>query len=398
MSHLLATSKAYSKLIKCPFPTAEWKRRERYWRRKLQLPACNGTGHPRLFSLRSCFSPRGFNMAVFVDLNIPYLPEKTSLQKLVEAAAHLGYSTVAINYVVDYEENKKEIIKPVSPTELFSSLPVVQGKSKPIKILSRLTLVVSDPSHCNILVRSQCSLQTVLPHSESSGLGSFMLDTERLQQKDSFCSSRATSTNIKFYDIFAVFPKNGKLFHVACTTLDIDLVCINVTEKLPFYIKRPSVNVAIERGIYFELVYVPAIKDSTMRRYTISNALSLMQICRGKSLQLRGPYDVANLSFLELASVSGLALTVAVAALLELDPSTCLPVLRVRLLNDIGSGWLLGLSESNAKAAVSTNGRAVLLHGEARKTASGVVYTKKKPRPPEEEDSTPVSKKAKTAL
>ncbi|KAL8187109.1 UNVERIFIED_CONTAM: Ribonuclease P protein subunit p30 [Gekko kuhli] len=187
-------------------------------------------------------------MAGFVDLNIPHLPEKESLQKLVESAAHLGYSTVAINYVIDYEEKKKEVVKPVLPSELFTSLPMVQGKSKPIKILSRLTLVVSDPSHCNIL--------------------------------------RATSTNIKFYDIFAVFPKNGKLFHVACTTLDVDLVCISVTEKLPFYIKRPSVNVAIDRGIYFELVYVPAIKDSTMRRYTISNALSLMQICRGKNIVL----------------------------------------------------------------------------------------------------------------
>jgi hypothetical protein len=39
---------------------------------------------------------------------------------------------------------------------------------------------------------------------------------------------------------------------------------------------------AIERGLGFELVYSPAIKDSTMRRYTISNALNLMQICKGK--------------------------------------------------------------------------------------------------------------------
>ncbi|XP_007425068.1 ribonuclease P protein subunit p30 isoform X1 [Python bivittatus] len=268
-------------------------------------------------------------MAAFADLNILYLPEKEALQKLVEAAAHLGYSTVAINYVVDYEEKKKEIVKPLSPTELFPALPLVQGKSKPIKILSRLTLVVSDPSHCNVL--------------------------------------RATSTNIKYYDIFAVFPRNAKLFHVACTTLDVDLVCVDVTEKLPFFIKRPSVNVAIERGVYFELIYVPAIKDSTMRRYTISNAFSLMQICRGKNiilssaaekpLQLRSPYDVANL------------------------------------------GWLFGLSESNAKAAVSTNGRAVILHGEARKTASGVVYTMRKPQTPEDDDdSAPLSKKAKTDL
>ncbi|XP_025020410.1 ribonuclease P protein subunit p30 isoform X2 [Python bivittatus] len=243
-------------------------------------------------------------MAAFADLNILYLPEKEALQKLVEAAAHLGYSTVAINYVVDYEEKKKEIVKPLSPTELFPALPLVQ---------------------------------------------------------------RATSTNIKYYDIFAVFPRNAKLFHVACTTLDVDLVCVDVTEKLPFFIKRPSVNVAIERGVYFELIYVPAIKDSTMRRYTISNAFSLMQICRGKNiilssaaekpLQLRSPYDVANL------------------------------------------GWLFGLSESNAKAAVSTNGRAVILHGEARKTASGVVYTMRKPQTPEDDDdSAPLSKKAKTDL
>ncbi|XP_070801508.1 ribonuclease P protein subunit p30 isoform X1 [Pituophis catenifer annectens] len=281
-------------------------------------------------------------MAAFADLNILYLPEKEALQKLVEAAAHLGYSTVAINYVVNYEEKKKEIVKPMTPAELFSSLPLVQGKSKPIKILSRLTLVVSDPSHCNVL--------------------------------------RATSTNIKYYDIFAVFPKNAKLFHVACTTLDVDLVCVDVTEKLPFFIKRPSVNVAIERGVYFELIYVPAIKDTTMRRYTISNTFSLMQICRGKNIvlssgaekpiQLRSPYDVANL------------------------------------------GWLFGLSESNGKAAVSTNSRAVLLHGEARKTACGVVYTVKKPQPPDDgddddddddnddddDDGAPLSKKAKTDL
>lgn len=39
---------------------------------------------------------------------------------------------------------------------------------------------------------------------------------------------------------------------------------------------------AIERGLGFELVYGPAIRDATMRRYTISNALNLMQICKGK--------------------------------------------------------------------------------------------------------------------
>nr|BAE01531.1 unnamed protein product [Macaca fascicularis] len=121
---------------------------------------------------------------------------------------------------------------------------------------------------------------------------------------------------------------------------------------------------AIDRGLAFELVYSPAIKDSTMRRYTISNALNLMQICKGKNviissaaerpLEIRGPYDVANL------------------------------------------GLLFGLSESDAKAAVSTNCRAALLHGETRKTAFGIISTVKKPRPSEgDEDCLPASKKAK---
>ncbi|KAM7016169.1 ribonuclease P protein subunit p30 isoform 2-T2 [Passerculus sandwichensis] len=236
-------------------------------------------------------------MAGFADLNLPQGADKKSLQSLLEAAAHLGYSIVALNHVIDFKEKKQEIIKPVSPSELFPSLPIVQGTSKRIKVLTRLTLVVSDPSHCNLL--------------------------------------RSTSANIRLYDIIAVFPKTEKLFH------------------------------AIDRGIYFELLYTPAIKDSTMRRYTISNAISLMQICKGKNivissaaerpLELRGPYDVANL------------------------------------------GLLFGLSEGEAKAAVSTNCRATMLHGETRKSACGVVYTVKKPRKVEEEETAvPACKKAKT--
>ncbi|XP_037352146.1 ribonuclease P protein subunit p30 isoform X2 [Talpa occidentalis] len=255
-------------------------------------------------------------MAVFADLDLRAGPDLKALRGLVENAAHLGYSVVAINHVVEFKEKKQEIEKPVAISELFTTLPIVQGKSRPIKILTRLTIIVSDPSHCNVL--------------------------------------RATSSRVRLYDIVAVFPKTEKLFHVACTHLDVDLVCITVTEKLPFYFKRPPINVAIERGVGFELVYSPAIKDSTMRRYTISNALNLMQICKGKPLEIRGPYDVANL------------------------------------------GLLFGLSEGDAKAAVSTNCRAAILHGETRKTAFGIISTVKKPRSSEgEDDSLPACKKAK---
>ncbi|KAK2500523.1 hypothetical protein MC885_001206 [Smutsia gigantea] len=311
-----------------------------------------------------------FGMAVFADLDLRAGSDLKALRGLVENAAHVGYSVVAVNHVVEFKEKKQEIEKPIAVSELFTTLPIVQvgvllrslipthsfkhaqlymqfskfhcpfsstdltfpsilgsyGKSRPIKILTRLTIIVSDPSHCNVL--------------------------------------RATSSRARQYDIVAVFPKTEKLFHVACTHLDVDLVCITVTEKLPFYFKRPPINVAIDRGVGFELVYSPAIKDSTMRRYTISNALNLMQVCKGKNiiissagerpLEIRGPYDVANL------------------------------------------GLLFGLSENDAKAAVSTNCRAVILHGETRKTAFGIISTVKKPRTSEtDDDSLPACKKAK---
>ncbi|XP_048407284.1 ribonuclease P protein subunit p30 isoform X1 [Stegostoma tigrinum] len=266
-------------------------------------------------------------MAPFVDLNIVNTTDRKRLQSLIETAAHLGYSTVALNHVVEFQGKRQGIAKPTSIAELFPSPPIVQGKSKPIKIVTRLTVIVSDASHCN-------DLRTTSPHTRS-------------------------------YDIVAVLPKTEKLFHVACMTLDIDLICINVIEKQPYHFRRPSINGAIERGVYFELAYSPSIKDSTMRRYTISNALSLMQICKGKNiimssaaerpLELRGPYDIANL------------------------------------------GLLFGLSEGDAKAAVSTNCRAVLLHGETRKTALGVIYTVRKvPAIEEKDEERPLSKRAKT--
>ncbi|KAM9617623.1 ribonuclease P protein subunit p30 isoform 1-T1 [Trichechus inunguis] len=282
-------------------------------------------------------------MAVFADLDLRAGADLNALRRLVENAAHLGYSVVAINHVIDFKEKKQEIEKPVAVSELFTTLPVVQGKSRPIKILTRLTIIISDPSHCNVLIHF---------HDTCPALPSLRI------------FMRATSSRVRLYDIVAVFPKTEKLFHVACTHLDVDLVCVTVKEKLPFYFKRPPINVAIDRGLGFELVYSPAIKDSTMRRYTICNALNLMQICKGKNiiissaaegpLEIRGPYDVANL------------------------------------------GLLFGLSESDAKAAVSTNCRATLLHGETRKTAFGIVCTVKKPRSSEEDDSSlPACKKAK---
>ncbi|XP_078100925.1 ribonuclease P protein subunit p30 [Sander vitreus] len=244
-------------------------------------------------------------MSVFMDLNVNYTADTSRLQSLIETAAHLGFSTVAINYVFEPTVKKKqEIPAPTAISKVMDPLPIVQGRSRPIRVLNRLTIVMSDASHF-----------------------------------------RPTAVEYRCFDLLAVQPTTEKLFHAACMIYDVDIICISVTEKLPFFFKRAPVNGAIERGLVFEVSYSAAIRDSTRRRYTIANAVCLMETCKGKSvilssaaekpLDLRGPYDITNL------------------------------------------GLLFGLSDGEAKEAVSSTCRSVVLHAETRKTASGIIYTVK---------------------
>ncbi|XP_076616726.1 ribonuclease P protein subunit p30 isoform X1 [Chaetodon auriga] len=328
-------------------------------------------------------------MSVFMDLNLSYTTDKSRLQSLIETAAHLGFSTVALNYVFEpMAKKKQEIPSPTPINDLIDPLPVVQGRSRPIRVLNRLTVVMSDSSHF-----------------------------------------RPNAAEYRRFDLLAVLPTTEKLFHAACMTYDVDIICISVTEKLPFFFKRAPVSgvrsalttivntddrspslssicqsgrhsgssvsfkagvslcdqqvkllhtsrmyycvcvcvcvcvrvcvrvracvcafvhtcvcvQAVDRGLVFEVSYSAAIRDSTMRRYTIANAVSLVDTCKGKNmilssaaekpLELRGPYDITNL------------------------------------------GLLFGLSDGDAKEAVSSTCRSVVLHAETRKTASGIIYT-----------------------
>lgn len=245
-------------------------------------------------------------MSVFMDLNLTFTGDKDTLRRLVETAAHLGYATVAINYVFEPDSKKKTPVpRPTPVSELIQDPPIVQGCSRPIRILNRLTIMMSDSSHY-----------------------------------------RASCPEYRQFDLLAIQPQTDKLFLSACMTYDIDIICISVTEKMPFFYKRAPVTGALERGVAFEVSYSAALRDSTLRRYTISNAMFLTDTCKGKNvivssaaekpLELRGPYDVMNLS------------------------------------------QIFGLSEKDSKDTVSTTCRSVVLHGESRKTAGGVIHTMRK--------------------
>lgn len=143
------------------------------------------------------------------------------------------------------------------------------------------------------------------------------------------------------YDLLAVQPLSERVLQQACTSLEVDIITFDLAKRLPFRLKSGPLQAAIKRGIFFEILYAPALREETARRNVFTNALALTRATRGKGViissgarsafELRGPYDVINLA------------------------------------------TLFGLSEQDAKAAVSRNCDAVLAHAKARKAYKGAV-------------------------
>ncbi|KAK9803847.1 hypothetical protein WJX73_008026 [Symbiochloris irregularis] len=136
-------------------------------------------------------------------------------------------------------------------------------------------------------------------------------------------------------------PQAERAFTQACSSLDCDIISVDLSTRLPFSLKAATIVPAIKRGISFEIVYSAALRDETSRRHLFSNAAALVRASRGRGIiissgarsafELRGPYDVINL------------------------------------------GVLFGLSDQQAKAAITTNCAHVLAHARSRKAHAGKV-------------------------
>ena len=90
-----------------------------------------------------------------------------------------------------------------------------------------------------------------------------------------------------------------------CGHFDADIISLDLGTRLPFRIKHGPVNLAITRGLFFEIRYAPAIRDQNSRKNLISNAMALAKVTKGKNiiftseastaLELRGPHDIINM-------------------------------------------------------------------------------------------------------
>ncbi|KAL9322825.1 hypothetical protein ACSQ67_010878 [Phaseolus vulgaris] len=242
----------------------------------------------------------------YFDLNIPYpqsspttkVAEQSNRTRLAVKAMELGYSGIAYN----------RTIKGVMSDQHRCSIPPLSLSSL-LNVLPSLTLSAN-------LHRSLLGIPLSTPFRQYTRLTVCV---------DSSCQAQALNSGnpiLKTYDLVAVKPFNQTAFDLACQSMEVDIISIDFSAKLPFRLKQPMVKIAMQRGVCFEVSYSDLFAGVHKRRQLIGSAKLLMEWTRGRNIvfssaaptvnELRGPCDVAN-----LLSLFGLSKERANAAISE---------------------------------------------------------------------------------
>ncbi|CAI6282900.1 unnamed protein product [Periconia digitata] len=200
---------------------------------------------------------------MYHDLNVPWQKDANELQRTIAFLDELGYDVLALTHT--YTGRLPADLTPPIPSTL------------PFPVPSRMRIL----RRCNIFLTDSAS--------------NFRIP--QLQQE---------------YDLIAARPTDEKTLQSACSSLDVDIISLDLTLKFEKYFKFPMLGAAISRGIKIELCYCQAILgDAIAKKNLISNATQLIRVTRGRGLIIsseaknllaaRAPSDIIN-----LASVWGL--------------------------------------------------------------------------------------------
>lgn len=134
---------------------------------------------------------------------------------------------------------------------------------------------------------------------------------------------------LRNFDIVAVCPGTSQVLSFLCKNADVDIITLDFTHKLNFQLNKKLLDIAVKRGVYFEILYSPLLTSPATRRQILSNCRILIKYLHGKHIilssgaetmeQLRGPMDVVN-----MGELLGLTREQARKAISE----SCLSVLR----------------------------------------------------------------------
>lgn len=175
-----------------------------------------------------------------------------------------GYRTVAVEQVFDHSKCKKKANEMFpEPVDISTIQKRFDGK---IKVLQRLTIIYTS--------------------------GSVSHDMN-------------ISMNLRKFHVIAAQPTNEAALQHACSTFIGDVINAVSEDAKISLISHKYYQMAARRGMFFELRYAPAIRDSNQRKDFIAVGYNLVSNRKAKNIvitggslnafQVRGPYDVANL-------------------------------------------------------------------------------------------------------
>lgn len=203
-----------------------------------------------LVDLNVCWPQKSFREPVTPD-------EVTTVRNTLSTLHTLGYTHVALNFTVNHSDKFPNNVKELNPmriNERFGDFMKLTG----LKIYSRITLVIDDPS------KGQ-SLSKISQH----------------------------------YDIIAALPISERGITLATTNLDIDLLTFHYGQRLPVFLKHKSICSCVKRGLKLEIVYSYALRDLQSRRQFVSNVRSVIRSSRSRGIVIssgaQGPLECRNI-------------------------------------------------------------------------------------------------------
>jgi ribonuclease P/MRP protein subunit RPP1 len=133
---------------------------------------------------------------------------------------------------------------------------------------------------------------------------------------------------VNSYDILAFRTSLEAMFDQACEKSDVDIISMDMGNRMGFFFSKKQCRMAIARGISFEISYSEGcLEDPSKRKLFLMNAIQLVKCCKGKGLILssgadsslthRSPTDA-----MLIASLIGISSELAISCLTEL-PAKC---------------------------------------------------------------------------
>ncbi|KAG7860991.1 hypothetical protein KL939_001558 [Ogataea angusta] len=182
----------------------------------------------------------------------------SELKNRLAVLEELGYTHVALNFRIRQGQRLPAQVNPID----LSSFSEFKDR---LKLFTRVTLIVEDASQ----------MQTVA----------------KLQNA---------------FDLVAVEPRTEKALTSCIVNMEVDLISLDMANRLPCYLKHKTICSATEKGVYFEIKYSDLVDTSSSTRATaISNIKQLFRASRLRGLvcssgaksakSLRNYSDVANM-------------------------------------------------------------------------------------------------------